>query len=205
MAGRGDLHRKGTTPRRSNRVAFALAARWKSPGPGANPSELPPPLLSSLRSRTAKNHRVVRKAAARRYLVPPLFVLPRLSRFSSWSVPSPSVLIFPPLLDTIYELSRQPFPRTLHILPLPYQVLLSILLFLLHSIRSLIKYICLARTHTREHAHLIIMRIIPVRGRSYLDDLVRFCSRNSFIFFLSTYRLLFTRFRIFREFAFFTL
>lgn len=90
----------GAHPVEGDRVAFALVARWKRAPPGpTGPYRAP---------ETAKNHRVARKIAARQYLISPL-IPPPPPLFLFFFSPLPLVLIFLLLLDTIYELSRQPF------------------------------------------------------------------------------------------------
>lgn len=122
---------RGPHPVGGNCVAFALAARTP-----VSPFE------------TAKNHRVARKVAARQYLIPFLLSF-SVSPFSSlhpfffhWSLYT--------LLYSIPSLAAT-LSRTLHILPLPYQVLLDSPLLAALSIRSLIKYICLTRTRASTH------------------------------------------------------
>lgn len=60
------------------------------------------------------------------------------------------------------------------------------------SIRSLIKYICLTGTYTREHAHLIITRTDRIIPAETILTTSYDCFRNSFIFYqhIDCYRTL---------------
>lgn len=176
--GRRSPLERGPHPAESNRVAFVFLRRDGSRARARTPAS-----RLALAPETARNHWVARKAAACQYLIPLLLSFFVSPFFFSSSVLFPLV-IFSFLLDTIYELSRQPF-LVLFIFYHYHIRFFSILLSLPHSIRSLIKYICLTRTHTREHAHLIIVqtdRIIPGGAAAILTTWYD-CFRDSFTFY----------------------
>lgn len=134
------------------------------------------PVIFPPSSETAKNHRVARKAAARQYLIPLFlsFSFLSFSPFSSlclfffhwflysllYSIPSMNSRGNPFSYSSYFTITISGSSR----FSSPYRTLFG----------SLIKYICLTRTHTREHTHLIITRtdrIIPGEAATILTTL----------------------------------
>lgn len=167
-----DLHRKGATPRR-NRPRCVCSCGAMEVGPWRESQRASPRLRRIIESLV--------KPPCTLFLFSPSSSLLFLHFVCSFSI-GPYIPFS--ILDTIYELSRQPF--LVFFIFYHYHIrFFSILLSLPHSIWFLIKYICLTRTHAREHAHLIITRpdrIIPVRPQPILTTLYD-CFRNSFIIF----------------------
>jgi len=176
-------------------VLHLLLQRDGNRVPARTPARAPP--------ETAKNHRVARKAAARQYLIP-LFLSFFVSPFSSlrlfffhwslysflYSIPSTNSRGNPFSYSSYFTITISGSSR----FSSPY------------SIRSLIKYICLTRTHTCEHAQFDhhtdwsdhSCEAVAILTTSY--D----CLRNSLVFFMNR-SIATTRFWIFRKFTFFVL
>lgn len=157
-----DFHRKGTTPRRRQLCCVCSC--------GANPSEPP-----------QRPRRIIES-----FVKPP-----RANTLFLSSCPSRSLLfllfirsfsIGPYIPSTRYHLRTlaATLSRTLHILPLPYQVLLDSLLSLPHSLFGLLLNISTLHERTRASTHIWSSRGLIGSflwgPQAYLDDFVRLLS-----------------------------